>query len=401
MIFVFYALAALLVWLSAKSFVSGLAYSRYFKKELARSAAAFTPFVSVVVPCRGVDDGLAENLLAIVEQEYPEYEVIFVVDNINDPAVGAIEEVSRKDAKTAKKTKLVIASRADGCGQKVENLCEGVLHASDSSQIFVFADSDARPSKEWLRHLVAPLEDESVGAATGYRWFISQMPTFASEMRSVWNASVASALGPNTKSNFCWGGSTAIRRETFERLDVREKWRGTLSDDFALTQTLKDAGLPVIFVPQALTATVEDCTMRELLEFTTRQMKITRVYAGALWLMSLFGTGLYLVVMAAAFLIVILSRQNDLAVWISLAVMALVAFFSTGKAWLRLNAVKLVLTQYRTELERQFWTQNTLWLLSPVLFFYNSIAALLSRRLTWRGITYELKSPRETVIIRD
>jgi ceramide glucosyltransferase len=400
MIFVFYALAALLVWLSAKSFVNGLDYLRYFKKELARSPAAFTPFVSVIVPCRGVDDGLAENLRTIVEQEYPEYEVVFVVDDINDPAVGAIEEASRNDAKNEKKTKLVIASRADGCGQKVENLREGVLHASDSSQIFVFADSDARPSKDWLRHLVALLEDKSVGAATGYRWFISRKPTLASEMRSVWNASVASALGPNTKSNFCWGGSTAIRRETFERLEVREKWRGTLSDDFALTQMLKDAGLPVVFVPQALTATVEDCTMREMLEFTTRQMKITRVYAGALWLMSLFGTGLFLVVMAAAFLIVILSRRNDLAVWISLAVMALVVFFSTGKAWLRLNAVKLVLTSYKTALDLQSWTQNTLWILSPALFFYNSIAALLSRRLTWRGITYELKSPRETVIIR-
>jgi hypothetical protein len=81
--------------------------------------------------------------------------------------------------------------------------------------------------------------------------------------------------------------------------------------------------------------------------------------------------------------------------------MALVAFFSTGKAWLRLNAVRLVLTDHKTALQRQFWTQNTLWLLSPALFFYNSVAALLSRRMTWRGITYELKSPRETVIIRD
>jgi cellulose synthase/poly-beta-1,6-N-acetylglucosamine synthase-like glycosyltransferase len=286
-------------------------------------------------------------------------------------------------------------------GQKVENLREAVLHVSDESRVFVFADSDARPSRDWLRYLVAPLQDEGVGATTGYRWFISKSPSFASEMRSVWNASIASALGPDSSSNFCWGGSTAIRRETFERLDIREKWRGTLSDDFTLSHVVNGDGLPIIFVPQALTASVENCTLPELLEFTTRQMKITRVYAAPLWVMSLVGTGLFNIVMIAAFLIVVLSRQNDLAVYLSLATLALVTFFSIGKAWLRLNAAKLALTKYKREVDRQFWSQNTLWLISPALFFCNSLAALLSRRLTWRGITYELKSPRETVIITD
>jgi len=399
MIFVFYVLAALLVWLSAKSFVSGIRYLQYFKNELAKPEASFTPFVSVIVPCRGVDEGLDENLGALFDQDYPDHEIVFVVDDPDDGAVEIIKEVSRKGAKDAKKASLVVAPKAHQSGQKVENLREAVLHTNDRSQVFVFTDSDARPAKGWLRHLVAPLEEEKVGAATGYRWFISKKPTIASEMRSVWNASIASALGPNTKTNFCWGGSTAIRRETFERLDIREKWRGTLSDDFTLSRAVSEAGLPTIFVPQALTASVESCTFRELLEFTTRQMKITRVYAPPLWMMSLFGTGLFNIVMIAAFLIVVLSRQNDPAVWISLATLAVVAFFSIGKAWLRLNAVRLVLTDHKREFDGQLWTQNTLWLLSPALFFYNSIAALLSRRMTWRGITYELKSPRETVII--
>lgn len=401
MIFAFYAFAALLIWLSAKSFLGGIAYLRYFKSELSQAPFDFTPFVSVIVPCRGVDEGLADNLQALIEQDYPSYEVIFVVDDAEDASVVVIEEISRKAAKDAKKASLVIAPRSVESGQKVENLREAVLHMSDRSEVLVFTDSDARVSDEWLRHLVAPLENESIGAATGYRWYISQHPTFASEMRSVWNASVASALGPNTRSNFCWGGSTAVRRETFEGLNIREKWRGTLSDDFALSSALTDAKLPVVFVPQALTASVENCSFRQLLEFTTRQMKITRVYAPHLWLMTLFGTGLFNVVMVAALLVIIFSPQNGLAVLISIVTIALVTFFSTGKAWLRLKAAKLALTQYRSELDRQFWTQNTLWVLSPALYFYNSIAALMSRRMTWRGITYELKSPRETVIITD
>ncbi len=118
-------------------------------------------------------------------------------------------------------------------------------------------------------------------------------------MRSAWNASIASALGPNTKTNFCWGGSMAIRRNDFMQTEMREKWQGTLSDDFVVTKALNEAGLPIIFVPQALTASVEDCTFSELLEFTTRQMKITRVYAPHLWKLSFIGSGVFNIVMIA------------------------------------------------------------------------------------------------------
>lgn len=398
MIFVFYFFAAILILLSFKSFRGGVEYLRFFKTELAKPRPDFMPFVTVIAPCRGLDKGLDDNLRALLEQDYPDYEVIFVVDDKNDAAVPVIEEVSRN---AAKNTKLVVAPKADGCSQKVENLREAVLHAADNSQGFVFVDSDARPSNDWLRYLVAPLSQQNVGAATGYRWFISKNPSFASEMRSAWNASIASALGPNTKTNFCWGGSMAIRRDVFERIEMLEKWSGTLSDDFAVTRAMNEAGLPIVFVPQALTASVENCSFKELLEFTTRQMKITRVYAPHLWLLSFFGSGLFVFVMKTAFLIEMFRQTTDFAVFAALATILLVSIFSIGKSWLRLKAVKLVLTKYERELTRQFWPQITFWLITPALFFYNSFAALLSRRMTWRGITYELKSPTETVIIAD
>jgi cellulose synthase/poly-beta-1,6-N-acetylglucosamine synthase-like glycosyltransferase len=401
MLIVFFIFAALLIWFSYKSFRGGFAYLNYFRAELSKPPSNYAPFATVIVPCRGVDDGMDENLARVAEQDYPDYEVIFVVDDGQDAAVNVIKEVSRKATKDAKKIKLVVAPKTDGSSQKVENLREAVLHADGRSEVFVFADSDARPSKDWLRNLAAPLQDPNVGAATGYRWFISKKPTFGSEMRSVWNASIASALGPNRRSNFCWGGSMAIRRDTFEKIDMRERWHGTLSDDFAVTRAVKEAGLDIYFVPQALAASVEDCSFRETLEFTTRQMKITRVYATHLWAMSFFGSALFTFVMLAAFLIVIFSGGNSVAVFASIATIVLVSFFSISKSWLRLKAVRLVLREYDQQLRAQNFTQNTLWLLSPPLFLCNTIMATISRRMTWRGIRYELKSPTETVIIAD
>jgi cellulose synthase/poly-beta-1,6-N-acetylglucosamine synthase-like glycosyltransferase len=401
MIYIFYTLAALLVYMSFKSLQGGIAYFRYFKKELAKPQTLYSPFVTVIAPCKGLEEGLEENLLALLEQDYPNYEIIFVVDSESDPAYLVLEAVCRQDAASERSTSIVVAQRSTDSSQKVENLRQAVQHADDKSKMFVFVDSDTRPTQQWLRQLVGPLENETIGAATGYRWFISERPTFGSELRSVWNASIASALGANQKSNFCWGGSTAIRREIFERLDMRERWRGTLSDDFVVTRVLKEAGLLIHFVPQALTASIGNCSLAETIEFTNRQMKITRVYSHDLWLRSFFGSIVFCAVMFSAFLTLVLSRQNDLAVVVAAATVAAVTVFSIGKSWLRHNAVEMVLADTRPAIKKQRLTQNTLWIITPALFLINCIAAAVSRTIVWRGIEYELISATETVIMTD
>ena len=395
--YLFYILAALLIYLSYKSFRGGIDYLNYFKQELAKPRSDYTPFVTIFAPCRGVDQGMLDNLDALLSQDYPDYEIVFIVDEETDGATAVIEAAWRE---ARRPVKLVVAPKAIDSSQKVTNLREGIPYAEPASEVFVFVDSDARPSRRWLRSLVAPLTDEKVGAATGYRWFISERETFASEMRNIWNASIASALGPNRKTNFCWGGSTAIRRDVFERLNIHGRWSGTLSDDFTVTRAMNAAGLDIYFVPGALTASIENSTFREMLEFTTRQMKITRVYSSKLWLLSFFASGLFNLVMLSAILIVVLSATNDLTVLVALFTLIAVTFFSVGKSWLRLKAVRLALTAYDRELRRQMFPQVSLWTLTPAIFFYNSFLAWISRRVVWRGTTYELVSPTETRILK-
>jgi len=397
--YLFYFLAVLLVYFSYKSLRGGMKYLNFFRCELAKTPSDFSPFASIIAPCRGLDSDLEENLAALFHQNFPHFEIVFAVDDERDEAVSVIKKLISENAQIS--AKYIIAPKTFESSQKVENLREAVLHVSDESEVFVFVDSDARPDENWLRNLIAPLQNENVGAATGYRWFISKKGNLASEMRSVWNASIASALGENVRSNFCWGGSMAIRREIFEKIEMREKWRGTLSDDFAVTRAMKEANLPICFVPQALTASVEDCSFRELFEFTTRQMKITRVYAQNLWIASFIGSGLFNLVWLGGILILIFADKNSFSFWFTLISLVLVSIFSIGKSWLRLKAVKLVLTNYGNELDRQFWTQNLLWLFSPAIFFYNAFRALLSKKIIWRGIKYKLESANKTLVIQD
>lgn len=396
MIYLFYILAALLVYLSYRSFRGGIDYLRYFRSELAKPPTGFEPRVTIFAPCRGLDQGMLENVDALIQQDYPDYEVVFIVDEENDPAAEIIEAAWRE---ARRQVKLVVAPAATDSSQKVTNLREGVLFADPATEVFVFADSDARPSKDWLTNLVAPLADHRVGAATGYRWFISKHPTLASETRNIWNASIASALGPNRGTNFCWGGATAIRRDVFERLNISDRWLGTLSDDFTVTRALTEAGLEIVFVPKALTASIEDCSVGELFEFTTRQMKITRVYAPRLWMLSFFGSGLFTTVMLSALLILIFWPANDSTVLAAMLTLVAVTFFSIGKSWLRMRAVDLVLAQHAAKLRRQFLPQITLWTIAPALFLYNSIAALASRGVTWRGTRYVMVSAEKTRVL--
>lgn len=388
----FYPFALLLIFLGYKSLRGGIDWFDYFTRELSRAESNFTPFATIIVPCRGLDSGLFENLSALFKQNYPHYEVIFVVDDENDDAAKLINSAFKMQ-----NSKLIVAKKTNDSSQKVENLREAVLHVSVESKVFVFVDSDARPNENWLRNLVAPLEDKNIGCTTGYRWFIAKNGGFATQFRSIWNASIASQLGQNSAKNFCWGGSTAILHETFERLDMRQRWHGTLSDDFALTSRLREANLPIYFVPNCLTASVEDCTFAELLEFTTRQMKITRVYQPGLWKASFAGSFIFNAIFWVGFALLFIISGIDF--WLTLVLLSLIFALGAAKSALRLNTAKLVLKDYEVQLNKSLPWQTSLWLLSPLLFFCNAVAALFSRKIIWRGTKYELISAHETRIL--
>ncbi len=392
-IFVFYIFASLQLFLSYKSLLSGIEYLRYFKLQIAAPLPEFSPFATVIAPCKGREDGLRSNLEPLVSQNYPSYEVIFVVDDADDPAVEVIKAVGSEAATVSK---LVVAPKAADSGQKVANLREAVLHSDDASEVYVFVDSDARPDENWLASLVAPLQDPAIGAATGYRWFVTEKFSLAGQIRSVWNASIASALGADMKTNFCWGGSTAIRRETFETLAVREKWQGALSDDFALTRILKAAGLSIRFVPKAVVPSFGECSFAELLAFTNRQMKITQVYSQNLWLQSLLGSGLYSVVLIWSLCILLVQPLISAAWCVALLVLLSMTLLGTAKARLRFSAVSLVLDPGPSG---HLPSHLTFWLVTPFIFLLNSAVALFSRRIRWRGVTYEMVSPTETRVL--
>jgi len=397
---VFYFFAAIVIWLGILSLRGGFDFANYVRSETARPLPDFTPFVSVIAPFRGLETGLRDNLSALFQQDYPSYQIIFVTDRAADPALGLFEEICKTEGAVEKaSSRILIAGAAVGCGQKVHNLVVAVSQVDPRSKALVFVDTDARPQSNWLRSLVAPLTDERIGAASGYRWFIPDQGGLAAQLRSVWNASIASALGNREDKNFCWGGSTAIRKTTFEKLKIKESWQGTVSDDFTLTRILQQAKLPIHFVPACFVASVGDCSLSELLEFSNRQLKITRVYAAHLWKPLLSGSLLFCAVFFGGFIMVIARALLGLTYALPLAVLLLIFLLGAAKAFFRLKAIAIPLATYQEQLLRTMPWHLLLWPFASALFLCNALAAAFSRRIKWRGITYELKSASEAVII--
>jgi cellulose synthase/poly-beta-1,6-N-acetylglucosamine synthase-like glycosyltransferase len=397
----FYLFAALVVWLGVDSLRGGFRYLAYVRREMQKELTRYTPYASIIAPVRGLDQGLGDNIAALFCQDYPAYEIIFVTDRADDSSLVLIEEacarfVGRRSGVSAR---VIVAGAATESGQKVHNLSVAVGEVDAASEVLAFVDSDARVGRDWLRALVAPLSDARMGATTGYRWFIPVKNGVASHLRSVWNASIASALGERAEKNFCWGGSTAIRRETFQTANVLEHWRGAASDDFALMRALQAARLPVYFVPQCLTPSFEDCSLSELFEFTTRQLKITRVYAAHFWKAVLAGSLVFVAVFFGGIVLASARAALGLSYAAPLTLVAIIFALGIGKAYVRLKAVTLALHEHRVQVWRGLWAHLLLWPFASMLYLYNALAAAFSRRIVWRGITYELKSPKETVII--
>src|SRR5208283_1868000 len=105
--------------------------------------------VLVLSPCKGHDANLEENLRALLTQDYPDYEVTFIVEDAGDPACSVIRRAMAACPQTT--ARLLVAGRAEACGQKVHNLRMATADVAPDIRHLAFFDSDSRPKPYFVR----------------------------------------------------------------------------------------------------------------------------------------------------------------------------------------------------------------------------------------------------------
>jgi len=394
---VFIVLGVILFLQSLLALGAALRFSRYSLRHARPRAGRYQPKSVIIVPCKGLEHDFEENIRALFAQEYRDYEIIFVTESEADPAYGVLARLIKSYSR--RPAWLVVAGEAHDRGQKVHNQLAAVdmLNSIDRrAEVLVFADTDARPTKYWLAELVAPLGDKRIGATTGFRWYLPMSGAFGSLLLSVWNSSALSLLGE--RSSFAWVGSMAIRREAFDRLEIKQRWQGALSDDYALSGAIHEAGQRIKFVSHCLVASHAEANLADLLEFSTRQMRITRVYAPRLWKVAAVSHCLYnltfwggLVWLAAAALAGKLS-------FLPAALLTGIFLLGATTGWTRAVVAAHLLPANRPQIQKHWWGYVLLGPLISLLYAYNVFASAWTKRIVWRGIGYEMISPRETTI---
>ncbi len=345
-----------------------------YKKEAKRDLPSHSSKVSIIVPCKEIDKNFYENVKAICNQNYENFQIIFIADSTSDPAFEELEKTVANNPKVS----ITISDMLEGCSGKNSALIKGIKGAKDPD-IYVFADADIKPHKDWLLHLVSPLYKEGVGATTGYRWYFPH--DFQSLLTSVWNASVASVLFYDFL-NFAWGGSTAIRKKLFEELRVADAWKNELVDDLILTKILKEHGYKIEFVPSCIIESYEKEDLHHLMKWTATQMSWVRHYFPSLW--------------KVAFLINIGLRFANITgivlIFTGYPIIGFLMFspviFDFVRGWQEFDTFKLLMNYPR----EKFGSVLAHAITRPFVSFiisYNLLSSLFMREIEWEGRIYK------------
>jgi len=412
-----------IVFILVICFYQSLTYRRmyrYVTSQLKKPFSPYCPKAAVILPCKGLDPDFARNVYKLFVQNYrsiqseagsgedPNFEIIFSVASVDDPAYVVIDQVMRENPSI--KSKLVVAGIDNKRAQKITNQLEALKVVSPDVDTFVFVDSDVIARPDFLAYLVTPLQDNNVGITTGYRFYLPSKFSLAALIRSLWNRLSAWELS-SEKFAFAWGGAMAIRRSTFERAAVAQVWDRSADDDLSMTTAVKRLGLSVLFVPQCLVISHGDASWSEILEWTNRQLILTKVYYPALWLMGVIRAFVMaawlIVVLALTFQIIALHVYKLLPVLFAALMLLVVEFYFLFQAhglWKQLLGEQVEgSSQQQFSFEQAY--KNLLWqsalvvplahVILPILTLYS----LLTNRIRWRGINYELRSAEETVVV--
>jgi len=374
---------------------------RYVIKKYKKPRKWHCP-TALFVPCKGRDINFKKNIASFFNQDYEDYILWFVVADKSDPAYSKLCQIKEKLAKNskAKDIQILVSGQGQSCSQKIHNLLYCYKLLPENIEIMAFADSDICTQSNWLKQLVYPLRKSENGAASGYRWFIPKTNNLATLALSAVNAKIAQLLG-NSRFNQVWGGSMAIRVDTFRQIGLDKIWPKSLSDDLSLSCAVKKAKKKVVFVPACIVPSYESTTWQKLFEFARRQFLITRISATGTWwfgfissIYSIAGlwAGAALAIYAAS-----INNQNQL-----LYTTVPIFFFVSQliRAILRQKMIRKVLPQHISKMKIAMFADICFfWVWSWLLFLF-IISSAFGNIICWRGIRYKMLGPSETIIVK-
>jgi cellulose synthase/poly-beta-1,6-N-acetylglucosamine synthase-like glycosyltransferase len=350
------------------------------------------PKVAIALCLRGADPFLTKCLQALLNLNYPDYELHIVVDSEEDPSWN----IATTTLQNQSQIPVHISSlriRRETCSLKCSALIQAVTELEPSCEVIALIDADTVVHPNWLKELVTPLKNRQIGLTTGNRWYTpgNQWGTIC---RYVWNIA---AVAQMHLYRIPWGGTLAIRTDIVRQAQLVERWEQAFCEDTMLRRVLQEKGLQIKLVPSLMMVNREECTLPSLNRWVSRQLLNAKLYHPGWNAILVYSTITYLIPTITALLgIIALFIDQRTSIILGGSFFAyLILLLILIDLWQRAMQQKLML---RHEALPTFSPITYLKLIAaiPLTQLLCAIAlwqAMVAQQVEWRGITYQIKGP--------
>jgi len=214
------------------------------------------PSVTILKPVHGLEKHLEKNLRSACTQDYPKYQVVFSVQDENDPAIPLLRTLQSEYG--SERITVVIDQRQVGTNGKINNLIGGLAQAR--YEILVISDSDVCVGPDYLKAIVAPLDDSDVGfvctffkATLAGSWF-EKMELLT--MNACFFPDTVFAYVTKT-AKFCIGSSVSFRRSTLKDIGGLESLADYLVEDYEMGRRIWEQGKKAAVAPYVVDTVVD------------------------------------------------------------------------------------------------------------------------------------------------
>ena len=239
------------------------------------------PGISILKPVHGLDPRFYEAIRSHALQNYPAFEILFGVSDASDPAIGEIERLAAEFPRLV--IRLIKSSR-ERPNRKVGVLED--LAAEARYSLLVVNDSDIHVPADYLRRIVAPLEDPEVGLVTCLYRAASQHAPGRLEAIGVATDFVPSVLvAPLVGvTEFGLGSTLAFRAEQLRQIGGFAAIAGYLADDYQLARSITQQGFRVHLSSVVVETTLPGETWRDMWNHQVRWHRTIRISKGKSYL---------------------------------------------------------------------------------------------------------------------
>lgn len=351
---------------------------------------------AVVVICvRGCDPSLESCLTGVLNQDYANYRVQVIVDHQSDQAWDFVQDIKSKLDERDILSIVELQNPLDTCSLKCSGIVQALHSIDEQTKYVALLDADVAPHSQWLADLTGPLLDPKVGGVTGNQWFETDSGSgVGSLLRSTWNAG---ALVPTIFFANPWAGSFAMRMQDILDSGLEEIWSQSIVDDGPLKKTIYDIGMRIEFAPSLIMVNRESCTFGFTNRWVARMLTWSRLYEPTFFLSiihAMFSNGVMLVNFAVLLLGIL---SGSIATFLIAAIALLASGWMCAKSYDVTRQCVIKSCELRGQTLAPLKHGRFLGVLATVaithlVFGVACMRAIFASRISWREITYELKS---------